>query len=80
MYIEFLVMPFGLTNAVTLIIDLMNQVFRQYLYKFMIVFINDILVYSKSKEEHEKHLRMVLEILRNKQLQSLTSAKFSWAM
>ncbi|GJS01963.1 putative reverse transcriptase domain-containing protein [Tanacetum coccineum] len=70
---EFLVMPFGLTNAPAVFMDLMNRIFHEYLDKFVIVFIDDILVYSKSEEEHERHLRIVLEILRHKKLY----AKFS---
>ncbi|KAL8148045.1 hypothetical protein AgCh_005401 [Apium graveolens] len=70
---EFLVMPFGLTNVPSVFMDLMNRVFKDLLDKFVIVFIDDILVYSRSKEEHEEHLRVVLEILRNHQL----FAKFS---
>ena len=55
---EFLVMPFRLTNAPVVFMDLMNRVFHEYLDKFVIVFIDDILVYSKTKEEHEEHLRI----------------------
>ena len=65
---EFLVMPFRLTNAPTTFMDLMNRVFRKYLNKFMIVFIDDILMYSQSKEEHEEYLRIVLQTLRSEQL------------
>ncbi|GJS76117.1 retrotransposon protein, putative, ty3-gypsy subclass [Tanacetum coccineum] len=70
---EFLVMPFGLTNAPAIFMDLMNRVFHEYLDKFVIVFIDDILVYSKTRGEHEDHLRIMLEILRQKKLY----AKFS---
>ena len=61
-------MPFGLTNALVTFMDLMNRVFRPYLYQFVVVFINDILVYSKNEKEHEQHLRIVLQTLREKQL------------
>nr|GEZ36178.1 putative reverse transcriptase domain-containing protein [Tanacetum cinerariifolium] len=70
---EFLVMPFGLTNASAVFMDLMNRVFHDYLDKSVVVFIDDILVYSKSKEEHEQHPHAVLGILREKKLY----AKFS---
>ena len=70
---EFLVMPFGLTNAPAAFMDLMNRVFKPYLDKFIIVFIDDILVYSKSKEEHVQHLKITLQTLRENQLY----AKFS---
>ena len=66
-------MSFGLTNAPAAFMDLMNRVFRPFVDKFVIVFIDDILVYSKSKEEHEQHLREVFETLRQEQLY----AKFS---
>ena len=65
---EFLVMPFGLTNAPTAFIDLINKVFQPYLDQFVVVFIDDILMYSKDAQEHEQHLRIVLQILREKQL------------
>ncbi|KAA3464322.1 reverse transcriptase [Gossypium australe] len=70
---EFLVMPFGLTNAPAAFMDLMNRVFQPYLDRFVVVFIDDILVYSKSEEEHDAHLYVVLQVLREKQLY----AKFS---
>nr|XP_028946860.1 uncharacterized protein LOC114820410 [Malus domestica] len=65
---EFRVMPFGLTNALAAFMDLMNRVFRPYLDQFVIVFIDDILIYSRSVNEHKKHLRLVLECLRDNQL------------
>ena len=70
---EFLVMPFGLTNATTVFMDLMNMIFQPYLDQFVIVFIDNILIYSGSKEDHEEHLSVVLQILRENQLY----AKFS---
>ncbi|KAM2075048.1 hypothetical protein ACFX1T_037991 [Malus domestica] len=70
---EFLVMPFGLTNAPIAFMDLMNRVFQPYLDRFVIVFVDDILVYSKSKVEHARHLKLVLKSLREHQLY----AKFS---
>ena len=63
---EFLVMSFGLTNALATFMDLMNRVFSPYLDKFVIVFIDDILVYSGSPEEHAEHLRTILQILRER--------------
>ncbi|GKE95390.1 putative reverse transcriptase domain-containing protein [Tanacetum coccineum] len=67
------VMPFGLTNKPAVFMDLMNRVCKPYLGRFVIVFIDDILAYSKSKEEHEVHLKLVLESLRKEKLY----AKFS---
>ena len=65
---EFLVMPIGLTNAPAAFMDLMNRVFHPYLDQFVVVFIDDILVYSKDAQEHEHHLRIVLQTLRENQL------------
>ncbi|KAG8503507.1 hypothetical protein CXB51_001514 [Gossypium anomalum] len=70
---EFLVMPFGLTNAPAIFMDLMNRIFRPYLDKFVVVFIDDILIYSRDESEHAEHLRTILQILREKKL----FAKFS---
>ena len=63
---EFLVMSIELTNAAAAFMDLMNRVFRPYVDQFVLVFINDILMYLKSMEEHVYHLRTVLQILRKK--------------
>jgi hypothetical protein len=65
---EYTVMSFGLTNAPPYFMYLMNKVFMEYLDKFIVVFIDDILIFSKTEEEHKKHLRLVLEKLRSNQL------------
>jgi hypothetical protein len=70
---EFTVMSFGLTNALAYFMNLMNKVFTEYLDRFVVVFIDDILIYSKSDSDHEEHLRLVLQKLRDNQLY----AKFS---
>ena len=75
---EFLVMPFGLTNAPAAFMDLMNWVFRPYVDQFVMVFIDDILVYSKDAQEHEQHLRIVLETLREKKLYAKLSKCDFW--
>ncbi|GJY85501.1 reverse transcriptase domain-containing protein, partial [Tanacetum coccineum] len=72
-HFEFTVMPFGLTNAPAIVTDLMNRVCKSYLDKFVIVFIDDILIYSKTWEEHEVHIGLVLELLKEEKLY----AKFS---
>ncbi|GKF45394.1 putative reverse transcriptase domain-containing protein [Tanacetum coccineum] len=66
-------MSFSLTNALAIFMDLMNWVCKPYLDKFLIVFIDDILIYSKNKEEHEEHLKLILELLKKEELY----AKFS---
>ena len=72
-HFEFTMMPFGLTNAPAAFMDLMHRVFQTYLDQFVVVFVDDILIYSQSEWEHEYHLRIVLQLLRDHQLY----AKFS---
>nr|CAD1831535.1 unnamed protein product [Ananas comosus var. bracteatus] len=75
---EFTVMPFGLTNAPTAFMDLMNRVFRPLLDRCVVVFIDDVLVYSQSQEEHEEHLRTVLEIIRKEKLYAKLKKREFW--
>jgi hypothetical protein len=70
---EFAVAPFGLTNAPVVFMFLMNDIFINYLYEFVIVFLDDTLIYSKSEEENEHHLMLVLQVLREHQLYSKLS-------
>ncbi|GJU77350.1 putative reverse transcriptase domain-containing protein [Tanacetum coccineum] len=77
-HFEFTVMPFGLTNAPSIFMDLINRVCRSYLDKFMIVFIDDILIYYKTQEEHVEHLRLVLELLKKEKLYAKFSKCESW--
>ena len=67
-HFEFTMMPFGLTNALATFMDLMHRVFQPYLDQFVVVFVDDILIYSQSEREHEDHLRIVLQLLRDHQL------------
>ena len=66
-HFEFTLMPFGLMNAPTAFMDLMHRVFQPYLDRFVVVFIDYILIYSKSEEEHEDHLRVVMQVLKDHQ-------------
>ncbi|GKD19525.1 putative reverse transcriptase domain-containing protein [Tanacetum coccineum] len=72
---EFKVMSFGLTNAPAVFMDLINHVCKPYLDKFVIVFIDDILIYSRNKEEHANHLRIILELLKKEKLLHVDPAK-----
>jgi hypothetical protein len=75
---EFTVMSFSLTNAPAFFMHLMNSVFMDYIEKFVVVFIDDILIYSQNKQEHEEHLRMVLQRLRDSQLYAKLSKCEFW--
>ncbi|GKV48743.1 hypothetical protein SLEP1_g55542 [Rubroshorea leprosula] len=75
---EFLVMPFGLTNAPAAFMDLMNRIFQLYLDKFVIVFIDDILIFSPDEESHKEHLAIVLQILREKKLYAKFDKFVKW--
>jgi hypothetical protein len=75
---EFMMMSFGLINALTYFMYMMSKVFMEYLYKFIVVFIDDILVYSRNEEEHEGHLRLVLQKLRDHKLYAKLSKCEFW--
>ena len=75
---EYVVMPFGVTNAPTIFMDYMNRIFQPYLDQFVVVFIDDILIYSENKEEHADHLRVVLEVLREHKLYGKLSKCEFW--
>ena len=77
-HFEYTVMPFGLTNAPAAFMDLMHWVFRLYLDQLVIVFIDDILIYSRTPEEHERHLTIVLQTLKEHKLYAKMSKSESW--
>ena len=77
---EFTVMPFGLTNALVAFMDLMHRVFQPYLDQFVVVFVDDILIYSQSEWEHEYHLRIVLQLLRETISCTLSSVSVSFSL
>ena len=77
-HFEFAVMPFGLTNVQAAFMDLMHQVFKPYLDQFVVVFIDNILVYSKFREDHERHLRIALYTLREHQLFTKFNKREFW--
>jgi len=75
---EYVVMPFGVTHAPAVFMDYVNRIFRPFLDKFVVVFIDDILIYSRTQEEHAEHLRLVLGVLREKQLYAKLSKCEFW--
>ena len=75
---EYLVMPFNVTNAPGVFMDYMNKVFHPYLDSFVVAFIDDILVYSKTREEHEEHLRIVLQTVKDRQFYAKLSKCEFW--
>ena len=77
-FFEWLVMAFGLTNAPAYFVDLMSRVFREFLNKFVVVFVDDILIFSKSEEEHAQHLKEIMDTLRAHQLKAIFSKCHFW--
>ena len=77
-HFEFMMMPFGLTNAPAAFMDLKHRVFQPYLDQFVLVFVDDILIYYQSEREHEDHLRIVLQLLRDHQLYTKFSKCEFW--
>ena len=77
-HFEFIVMPLGLTNAPAIFMDLMHRVFQPYLDQFVVVFVDDILIYSQFEKEHEDHLRIVLQTLKDHQLYAKFSKSEFW--
>ena len=77
---EFTVMPFGLTNAPAVFMDLMHWIFHEYLDRFVVVFVDDILIYSSSEEDHVIHLQIVLQLLREHQLYRKSSKCEFWLL
>ena len=77
-FFEWLVMPFGLTNAPAYFVDLMSRVFRELLNKFVVVFVDDILILSKNEEEHAQHLKEVMDTLRAHQFKAKFSKCHFW--
>ncbi|GJU39971.1 putative reverse transcriptase domain-containing protein [Tanacetum coccineum] len=75
---EFQIMPFGLTNTPEVFMGLMNRVCKPYLYRFVIVFIDDILIYSKSRKENEGHLKLILKLLKEEELYAMFSKCEFW--
>ena len=75
---EYLVMPFGVTNAPAVFMDYMNRIFHDFLDQFVVVFIDDILVYSRNKEKHREHLRIVLQIFKESELYAKLSKCDFW--
>ena len=75
---EFTIMPFGLTNAPAVFMDMKSGVFRPYLNKFVVVFVDDILIYSASRDEHAEHLKIALQLLRDNRLYAKLSKCEFW--